>query len=178
MKAFHKASSIILFFPVPPAGKGWEYSYPQILQSLPEQLGALLCSGTCPKHWSDWLCKLLGLEELWDVPELPLPLHFLMHASQGGAGMGITGRFSPCFLLCGMGCSGPEVGVCWMSTSTLLSLLIETAGDGIRLRASPAHCSSCRREHGVNKASSGTGQSSFTALRNLNLCKALFFFFF
>lgn len=133
MKAFHKASSIILFFPVPPAGKGWEYSYPQILQSLPEQLGALLCSGTCPKHWSDWLCKLLGLEELWDVPELPLPLHFLMHASQGGAGMGITGRFSPCFLLRGMGCSGPEVGVCWMGTSMLLSPLIETAGAGTRL---------------------------------------------
>lgn len=101
MKAFHKASSIIPFSPVPPAGKGWEYSYPQLLHSPQEQLGALLCPGTChPKPRSTWLCKQPGLEQLRDVPRLTLRPHFLMHSSQGETGIGVI--VSPCLILAGM----------------------------------------------------------------------------
>lgn len=89
MKAFHKASSIIPFFPLPPVGKGWKY-YPRFLHSLSEELEALLCLGTCPKPWSAHLTKQPGLEQLWNVPQLLLPPNFLAHSSQEETGTGVT----------------------------------------------------------------------------------------
>lgn len=111
MKAFHKAGSIIpFFFPVPPAGKGWKY-YPRLLHSLPEELETLLCLGTCPKPWSTHLTKQSGLERLWNVPQLPVPVRFLTHSSQEETGTGVNQEVSPCSSC--LACAGPELGMLW-----------------------------------------------------------------
>lgn len=98
MKAFHKASSIIPFSPVPPAGKGWEYSYPHLLHGPQEQLGSLLRPGTCPKPWSAQLCKQPGLEQLWDVPPSCLPTSFPNTVFRDWSNWEV----SPCSILAGM----------------------------------------------------------------------------
>lgn len=93
-KPFTKPAPLYHFFPVPPAGKGWKY-YPRLLHRLPEELEALLCLGTCPKPWSTHLTKQPGFEQLWNVPQLPVPHHFLSHSSEEETGTGVTGRSHP-----------------------------------------------------------------------------------